>query len=179
MALVIELPPLKEQTERNLRRWAELLNDPDLARLPHRIETDRHGHILMGPPPAPFHGNRQSEVAFLLKTLLPEGRTLTECPVSTSDGVKASDVAWLVPERRGEIRSVCLTRSPEICVEVISPSNSRAEMDEKRALYFEAGAQEVWFCDEAGKMTFWSAETAAPLQASRVCPGFPVQLDLP
>jgi Uma2 family endonuclease len=75
-----------------------------------------------------------------LKTLLPEGRTITNCPVSTSDGVKAPDVAWLVPERRQEVRSsICLTRAPEICVEVLSPSNTSQEIQEKSALYFEAG----------------------------------------
>jgi hypothetical protein len=31
--------------------------------LPHRIETDRHGRILMSPPPASAHGNRQSRIA--------------------------------------------------------------------------------------------------------------------
>jgi hypothetical protein len=62
----------------------------DLARLPHRIETDRHGHILMSPPPAPSHGVKQACIATLLDTLLPEGLVITECLVSTSDGVEAS-----------------------------------------------------------------------------------------
>jgi hypothetical protein len=60
--LTIQLEPSAQQTAFNLKRWAELLADPELARLPHRIETDRHGHILMSPPPAPQHGNFQSEV---------------------------------------------------------------------------------------------------------------------
>jgi Putative restriction endonuclease len=73
----------------------------------------------------------------------------TECPLSTSDGVKAIDVAWLAPERRQEVRSVsCLVRAPEICVEVLSPSNTPEEMSEKIALYFESGAREVWICEQ-------------------------------
>ena len=36
---------------------------------------------------------------------------------------------------------VALERAPEICVEVLSPSNSKPEMEEKRALYFEAGGK--------------------------------------
>jgi hypothetical protein len=51
--LTIQLEASAQQTAFNLKRWAELLADPELARLPHRIETDRHGHILMSPPPAP------------------------------------------------------------------------------------------------------------------------------
>ncbi len=61
--MILQLKPLVEQTSFNLRRWAEILADPELAKLPHRIETDRHGHIIMSPPPAPNHGNRQSEIA--------------------------------------------------------------------------------------------------------------------
>jgi hypothetical protein len=45
MSLRIELENSAEQTAFNLKRWTEVLADPDLARLPHRIETDRHGHI--------------------------------------------------------------------------------------------------------------------------------------
>ena len=48
--LMIELPPQEAQRNFNLRRWAELLDDPELAKIEGRIETDRHGHIIMSPP---------------------------------------------------------------------------------------------------------------------------------
>src|SRR3954468_7999767 len=109
MALTLELPSQQSQTVFNLSRWAEVLADRDLAKFEGRIETDRHGHILMSPPPAPTHGNFQSEVAHILRSLLPVGRVITECPLSTSDGVKAVDVAWLRPGRAQELRSTaCL-----------------------------------------------------------------------
>ena len=79
MPLTIQLQSSKRQTAFNLNRWLEILKDPDLVRLPHRIETDRHGHILMSPPPAPAHGNQQNEIGFLLRTLLPRGLVVTEC----------------------------------------------------------------------------------------------------
>src|ERR1700733_13909353 len=154
MPLTIELHPSEKQTAFNLKRWRELFADPDLARLPYRIETDRHGHILMSPPPAPAHGGQQSEIVYLLKTLLPQGWVVTECPLSTSDGVKAIDVAWPAPERRQEVRSVtCLLQAPEICVEVLSPSNTSEEISEKIALYFESGAKKVWI-GESGNLQF-------------------------
>ncbi|HEU0038574.1 MAG TPA: hypothetical protein VFR76_04815 [Verrucomicrobiae bacterium] len=68
--LTIELP----QTVFNLHRWAELLADPELAKFEGRIETDRHGHIIMSPPPAPNHGSLQLEIGYLLRTLMPRGR---------------------------------------------------------------------------------------------------------
>lgn len=176
--LTIELPARQDQTEFNLRRWAELLADTELgrqlAKIEGRIETDRHGHIIMFPPAAFSHGSYQCEIAVLLKNLLPKGRVITECPISTADGVRVADVAWISQSRLKAIgENICLTMAPEICVEVISPDNTRAEMQEKKALYFAAGAEEVWFCDRAGKMSFHGDTDSGAAAASLRCPEFP------
>src|SRR5438552_15710873 len=97
--LTLDLLPHKTQTPLNLRRWAELLADGELAKIEGRIETDRYGHIVMFPVAAPSHGSFQAEIGHLLWSLLREGRVLTECPISTADGVKAADVAWASPQR--------------------------------------------------------------------------------
>jgi len=101
--LTIELPPHRTQTDFNMRRWAELLADRELARFEGRVETDPYGHVIMSPPPAPTHGSFQSEIAYLLRTFMSRGRVLTECPISTADGVKAADVAWASPECMREL----------------------------------------------------------------------------
>lgn len=178
-ALTIELLPQRTQTAFNLRRWEELLRDPELAKFEGRIETDRYGHIIMSPPPAPRHGSYQSEIAFLLRSILRTGRVLTECPISTADGVRAADVAWASPERMRELgEQSCFPRAPEICVEVLSPGNTAAEIREKTALYFDAGANEVWHCSTSGAMTFVTAGEAEPPRVSRLCPDFPSQVQL-
>ena len=64
MPLTIELCASEEQTAFNLRRWAEIQADPELQRLVYRLETDRHGRILMSPPPAPAYGNRRAGLGF-------------------------------------------------------------------------------------------------------------------
>ena len=181
--LTIELPAQEDQTAFNLRRWSELLADSDLgrqlARIEGRIETDRHGYIIMSPPPGFRHGSYQSEITRRLWDLLPDGRTVTECPISTADGVRATDVAWISREKLARIgENVCLTEAPEICVEVLSPSNTRREIAEKRALYFAAGAAEVWICDEEGKMTFYVTGTSAAEAASKICAAFPSRIEL-
>jgi Uma2 family endonuclease len=177
--LTLELPAHKTQTAFNLRRWAELLADRELAKVEGRIETDRHGHIIMSPPPAPSHGSFQLEIGRLLWNLMPEGRVLTECPISTADGVKAADAAWVSPERMKELgEQVCFPRAPDLCVEVLSPGNTEAEMKEKMALYFDAGAREVWFCARSGAMSFFSPSAALPSRASELCPQFPQQVEL-
>ncbi len=177
--LTIELPSQKSQTAFNLQRWSELLKDPELAKIDARIETDRFGHIIMTPPPAPEHGSYQSEIAFLLRTLLPNGRVLTECPISTADGVKASDVAWASRQCMRELGNRgCFPRAPEICVEVLSPSNTLPEIREKMALYFDAGAKEVWLCKKSGLMEFFIGSASTSAKASILCPKFPARVEL-
>src|SRR4051812_27094465 len=119
--VTIELPPQAEQTQFNLRRWADLQADPEVTRIEWRVETDRYGRVIVMPPPAPRHGAVQSRIALLLQTMLPHGTTITECPISTADGVKGADIAWASPGRMAELgASSCFPRSPEICVEVLS-----------------------------------------------------------
>ncbi len=177
MPLTIELPSQESMAEFNLSRWRELMDDPWLSKIEGRIETDRYGHVLMSPPPNSFHGSYQLEIGFRLKTLLPQGRTLTECPISTSDGVRAADVAWLSSERIDSHREeIVFTVAPEICVEVLSPSNTAEEMRDKAALYFDAGAQEFWLCTQEGVMSFQNLK--GPLTGSLLCPSFPKKVTL-
>jgi Uma2 family endonuclease len=174
--LTIELPPRPEQTEFNLRRWEQALANPELRKIEGRIETDRHGRIIMSPPPTPQHGEYQANIAHLLRQLMPNGHTITECPVSTADGVKAADVAWASKERRRELGNrTCFINAPEICVEVLSPSNSTEEIEEKKVLYLDVGAREVWVCGSFGKVSFFGAG-AKPLARSELCPEFPEQV---
>lgn len=106
------------------------------------------------------------------------GRVPTECPISTADGVKAADVAWASPERIEELGElVCFPRAPEICVEVVSPANTQAEIDEKMALHLDAGAKEVWVCAQAGAMDLFGRGSRS-LRASQLCPKFPKRIEL-
>jgi hypothetical protein len=61
-------------------------------------------------------------------------------------------------------------------VEILSPSNTQEEIDEKRDAYLRAGAKEVWLCDRDNQMTFFAG--SGQLNRSRLCPDFPVLLDL-
>jgi Uma2 family endonuclease len=142
-----------------------------------RIETLSLASPLMTFTPS--HGSYQLEIGHLLRTLLPEGRVLAECPISTADGVKATDVAWASPERMADLGAkACFTHAPEICVEVVSPGNTEEELNEKMALYFDAGAREVWLCAKGGAMSCFAAGGGQPVRGSKVCPRFPKQVKL-
>ena len=169
-----ELPVTGDQTVFNLQRWEKLCADPLLGSLAFRLETDAFGQIIMSPPPSPEHGEKQSLLAILLHQHLKGGTIITECPLSTSAGVKLIDVAWISRERRSR-QTTCnaLTIAPEICVEVLSPSNARAEIDEKKRLYFKAGAEEVWVCGLDGTIRFFLRAQQDELGHSRLAPEFP------
>jgi len=154
--------------------WAEICEDPVLRDLPYKIESDRWGCIVMSPPPDFWHGNYQTEIAMLLKRLMPTGHVVSECPIETSDGVKGADVVWLSPARHpGRDRYTVMKVAPELCVEILSPSNSSAEMEMRRRLFFERGAEEVWLCED-GRMQFFTSR--GPIAASKICPAFPIEL---
>lgn len=157
--------------------WAEILEDKFLNSLDWRIESDRWGNIVMSPPPRSRHGEYQSEVAFQLRTLMQGGMALTECPLQTSEGVKAIDVAWVSRKRRASRRNdpVYLI-APEICVEILWPSNSPGEMEERWRLYFDQSALECWLCGLDGQMTF--RDPSGPIPQSNLCPKFPAKIDL-
>jgi hypothetical protein len=60
----------------------------------------------------------------------------------------------------------------------MSPSNTEEEIQEKMALYFDAGAREVWLCAKGGAMSSFTAGGALPVRGSKLCPQFPRQVKL-
>lgn len=124
--------------------WSEVIDNPLLKDLPFKIELNRFGKLLMSPA-SNKHGIAQSRIGALLTNKHPHGVTISECSIQTPEGTKVADVAWASDafiETWGTVTP--FPRAPELCVEIVSPSNSREEMQIKTALYLEAGAEEVW-----------------------------------
>lgn len=151
--------------------WQEVCEHPSLKDLPFKIELDELGKIIMSPVKI-NHSILQGEIEFILRSLLKGGKTLPECAIKTRKGTKVADVAWASLDVLSKIKDETeASIAPEICVEVISSSNTKKEMTEKRQLYFEAGAMEVWMCNENGDMSFFNAKQ--PLTRSVLVPEFP------
>jgi len=174
MLLQIPLPNHDEALAFNRQRWAEVHADATLVASPNRIETNAWGQIIMTPPVDAPHSSKQSEIAYQLRILL-GSKVLVECPISTSDGVRAADVGWFSVARYEQVRGqLACEIAPEICVEVLSPRNTAAEMQVKRQLYFAAGALECWLCDRNGKMTYYDRDQPdVSMNQSKLCPEFP------
>jgi len=158
--------------------WAEVVADPSLRDLPYKIELNEYGQILMTPH-WPLHSEIQSILQDELNHRLEGGRAVPEYTIQTSKGVRVADVAWRSDERWGRIKaagSAPAPIAPEICIEVRSGSNTTSEMGEKRALYFEAGALEVWICDETGRLEFFDPDGKQP--RSKAVPSFPSRIEI-
>lgn len=152
-------------------QWSDVICDPVLQDLPYKIELNKWGKIEMSPA-SNRHAYLQSYISRFLGNNLANGATLSECSVATLQGVKVPDVVWCSDaflEQHGF--ETPYSQAPELCVEIVSPSNSKWEMLEKIQLYLTVGAQEVWLVSENGTVEFY--DKAGQLSRSR----YPVNID--
>ncbi|MBV9491280.1 MAG: Uma2 family endonuclease [Verrucomicrobia bacterium] len=170
--------PFEEQHAFNRQVWEHLVNDPAFAETIEKVETDRDGNLIMSPPPKRPRSRRANRIAKLLDRLLPAGFWQVDDTVSTPEGVKVPDVSWYGQQRAAasdaDQDEILSTVAPDVCVEVVSPSNSARELRKKMKPYFAAGVREVWVCDRHGKMSFYGPRGV--LTRSAICPDFPDQV---
>ena len=137
--------------------WSSVIKNPYLKDLPFKIELDKWGKILMSPA-SNSHGNLQYKVAKRLdQGKKGKGEIINECSIQTRQGVKVADIAWASDDfisRHGF--ETPYSEAPEICVEVVSPSNSQGELLEKIELYLAKGAREVWLAQDDGSTRYYS-----------------------
>lgn len=138
-------------------QWSEVIENPYLKDLPFKIELNKFGKLLMSPA-SNQHGRLEYKLGRILEHGCPEGEIIIECSIQTTDGVKVADVAWasaaFIQKQGYATPYPC---APEICIEIVSPSNSKEEMRQKVMLYLEAGAIEVWIVWENGIVDYYNA----------------------
>lgn len=157
--------------------WHRALNDPQLQDLPFKIETNAHGQLVLSPH-KPRHSRQQSTILRLLdQHVAMPGEAAVELAVETMEGVKVPDVVWMSAARWAQIPDDAEASPvmPELCVEVLSDRNTKAELDAKRDLYFREGAEEVWTCTSAGTVLFYTA--GGEQSTSQLAPSFPSVID--
>jgi Uma2 family endonuclease len=66
-------------------------------------------------------------------------RALPQYELRGADVAFVSQARWIATEDEDNLHG-----SPELVIEVLSPTNTKAEMREKAALYLSTGAQEFW-----------------------------------
>jgi Uma2 family endonuclease len=142
MAQTQELIEEPLSSEELAARYRAMCGDPYYAKVPGKIELDVWGRLVMTPP-SYYHGVIQGRLCRMLGAL--GGETSVEAPIATATGLFIADVAWASSEFvRRHAGETPLMSAPEICIEVVSPSNSVKELREKVAAYLAAGATEAW-----------------------------------
>jgi len=153
-----------------------MCENPIFKDLPFKVETNQWGKIELSPA-SNEHGLYQALLIEWLVKLGEGGRPISECGVQTSSGVKVADVAWgsygFFSKNK---RQNPYQESPEIVIEILSPSNSQQEMLEKKELYFARGAREFWICGGDGSMRFFNNHEELPASGLIAC--FPTKIEI-
>lgn len=151
--------------------WQEVCDNRYLRDLPFKIELNRWGKIEMSPTKNK-HSVLQGRIQRLLYQFTKQGESFPECSIQTEDNVKVADVVWITEKRFQQVKDEDdYSIAPEICVEIVSLSNTKEEMEFKKYLYFKAGAEEFWLCDETGNMSFYNLN--GQIEKSDRFPAFP------
>ena len=170
---------LMETATRSL--WETILEDPRFQDLPYKVETNARGQIILSPHKF-RHSQQQRAIMRLLEDQAEqqglEGASYPEVAIQTADGVRTADVVWISAKREAEmpLDAPACPIAPEVCVEVLSASNTAEEMARKRHLYMERGAQEVWTVAESGAVAFYDA--GGELSASKLFLDFPRRMEV-
>jgi Uma2 family endonuclease len=163
-----------ESKEKIIMEWQEVCENKTLQDLPFKIELNKWGQIVMSPVKVK-HSFYQGRIQALLNCLTSQGEVMPECAIETKDGVKVADVVWASDERANIIlEETAASIAPEICIEVMSASNTFEEIETKKNLYLEVKAQEVWICDGDGYMKFYNQQ--GELNKSLLIPNFPQKI---
>lgn len=144
--------PTKPLDARELAsRWQALCADPAFDDVIGKVELDEWGDVLMNPPVGKSHGWTATRIVVVLERFS-GGLTMAEVGIITSLGVRVPDVVWCSNTWLAQHpESAPLTSAPEICVEVVSPTNTRSELRRKARAYVEAGAIEAWIVSPADR----------------------------
>jgi Uma2 family endonuclease len=161
--------------ERLMSNTTRLVTADELERMPeddYRYELVR-GRLIRMSPVAPRHGNATMTIGAILwqhvrsKDL---GQVWTEVGfrlASNPDTVRAPDVAFVRHDRlpakdaRGFYRG-----APDLAVEVLSPDDTPAEVNEKVADYLAAGTPVVVIIDPQIRRAIIHRAPAAPMTLS-------------
>jgi Uma2 family endonuclease len=136
-------------------RWRELAADPSS---PDFFELNEYGEVILSPSPSNKHELIAFRIARALEQQLgPEAATAIS--VLTDRGVRRPDAVWMPPGRWAASRYESpLPFAPDICVEVLSPGNTEAQMQMKVGAYLRSGAHEVVVVGLRGEVRFFGAD---------------------
>jgi Uma2 family endonuclease len=161
------------EREELLRRWNKLAEDPES---PDRYELSELGELILSPKPTNKHRRAGLAVVRALEAQLgPEAAT--EIAVLTDRGIRVPDVVWMPAARWREVKGKSpFPFVPDVCVEVLSPGNSRAEIMMKTGAYLRGGAREVIHVGRKGEVEYFGADGRREASAVGILLELPAEL---
>ena len=125
----------------------------DLATLDGHYELDR-GELVVVNPPMPLQGAVTVQLIVALNAWVTPrglGRVYAETGYhleSDPDTLRGPDVSFVRAERvAGQSPAAYYPGGPDICVEIVSPSDRAGKMWHKVGQYLDAGSALVWLID--------------------------------
>ncbi|MGH9439396.1 MAG: Uma2 family endonuclease [Terriglobia bacterium] len=127
-----------------------LLTVEEFLRLPEPVDGQLElieGELVQMSPTMPLHNLIRDRLLILLGTFL-KGRALgtllaEQAFILSEHTVRIPDLAFACEGRLKDLRQLP-KGAPDLAIEVISPSNTLREMDQKISDYFAAGCKRIW-----------------------------------
>lgn len=149
-----------------LTTWEEFVELPDEAEGMHYELHD--GEVVLVPPAKPFHSYLQSFLTdWFNKAARGEGLAMSELPYRPAANLQYwyADVAYMSNEQWKRMQSdEYVVFTPELIVEVLSPSNRAAKIKQQRLVAFSAGTREFWVIDPSQR----TIEVSLPGKPARI-----------
>ena len=114
------------------------------------------GNLLMAPAPDTWHQDWSRELSLLLVTHVKHQKLgkVFIAPVDVvldAENTVQPDIVFIAKANAGIIQRRAIFGTPDLLVELVSPSSVRRDRYEKKDLYARFGAKEYWIGDPANK----------------------------
>ena len=95
----------------------------------------------------------------------------------TDRGVRVPDVVWMPSDRWAACKGQSpLEVVPDVCVEVLSPGNTREEIEKKIGAYLRGGAREVFVVGLKGEIEIFGPQGKRDASALGIALALPAEL---
>jgi Uma2 family endonuclease len=139
-------------TTTRLMTFAEFEELPDEICRRHEL---RHGELVAMPLPVHRHVWLQYRIRKLLETRSPESdiiENLMRFRLTPDHEYWVADIAYMPRAKwdRIDLKGY-LDCAPDLVVEILPPSNTAAEMNDRKKTFLESGCREFWLVDAANR----------------------------
>jgi Uma2 family endonuclease len=135
-------------TRMTAAEFLELPEDPDKV----RYELV-HGEVTVSPSPNLEHGYASARLLTLLTNHVVEhdlGCVIADIDTHfTDEDVRRPDIFYFTRARMGVMGDKYVEQPPDLCVEILSPSNPLSDLEDKFKLYQDCGVPAYWIVDPA------------------------------